>query len=98
MHREKPAGQIFCNPHTALGYDRGMESIVNEVENTMGMDQLLKSFLPSVDLDQKRDTVSLALISWILSLFGPDNIQKPWNYHKDFKTRLQQEDRTMHLS
>ena len=63
----------------------------------MGMDQLLKSFLLSVDLDQKRDTVSLTFISWILSWFGPDNIQKPWNYHKDFKTQLQQEDRTMHL-
>ena len=63
----------------------------------MGMDQLLKSFLFSVDLDQKQNTVSLAFISWILSLFRPDNIQKPWNYHKDFKTQLQQEDRTMHL-
>ena len=38
MNRENPAGQLFCNPHTALGFDRGMETVVNEVENSMGMD------------------------------------------------------------
>ena len=97
MNREIPAGQLFCNPHTALGFDRGMEAVVNGIEVIMGMDQLLKCFLLTVDIDQKRDTVSLTFVSWVLSLFGPDNIEKPWNYHKDLNDQLKREDRPMHL-
>ena len=63
----------------------------------MGMDQLLKSFLLTVDIDQKSETVALTFISWVLSLFGPDNIQKPWNYHKDLKTQLERDGRCMNL-
>ena len=55
MSRENPAGKLFCNPHT-LGFGRGMETVVNEVENSMGRDQFLKSFLLSIDIDQKRET------------------------------------------
>ena len=35
MNREEPAGQLFCNAHTALGFDRGMESVINEIEVCM---------------------------------------------------------------
>ena len=97
MGRSDPAGQLFCNPHTALGFDRGMEAVINHVERAMGMEQLTKAFLLSVDIDQSRDTISLTFVSWILSLFGPDNVQKPWNVHGDFKTQLKKIDRQMHL-
>ena len=97
MEREVPAGQLFCNPHTALGFDRGMESVINCIEKSMGMDQLTNAFLLSVDIDQQHQTISLTFVSWILSLFGPDNVQKPWNVHHDLKAQLKRDNRKMHL-
>ena len=40
---------------------------------------------------------SVSTISWCLSLFGPENINEPWNYYKDFCTFLQRKDHTVHL-
>ena len=71
--------------------------LIHHLQISMGMDQLLKSFLLTVDIDQKKETVALTFVSWVLSLFGPDNIQKPWNYHKDLKTQLQRNGKSMNL-
>lgn len=97
MNRENPAGQVFCNVHTTLGFDKGMSTIVNEIEIKMKMENIFKGFLISFDIDEKNDTVSLTFVSWVLSLFGPDNIQKPWNYYDDFKTFLNRAEKKEHL-
>ena len=63
----------------------------------MGMDNIFKGFLVETNLDPKQDTVSLSAVTWILNLFGPDNVQKPWNYHKDFVVYLKRNSKTPHL-
>ena len=88
FNREKIAGQIFCDSHTVLGFDRGISKVLNKIEEKMGMTNIFNSFLLDVDIDQRKDTVSMSTVSWTLSLFGPDNINKPWNYYKDFKIYL----------
>ena len=97
MERDKPAGQLFCNPHTALGFDRGFESVVNKIEVHMGMENIFKGFLLDVSIDQNNEAVSLTFVSWVLSLFGPDLIQKPWNYHEDFETHMKKQQKKTHL-
>ena len=82
--RTAKAGQIFCDTHTALGFDRGMSKEIHDIEEKMGMENIFNTFLLDVDVDQKKDSVSMTAVSWCLNLFGPDNIQKPWNYNKDF--------------
>ena len=94
MERDKPAGQLFCNPHTALGFDRGFESVVNKIEVHMGMENIFKGFLLDVSIDQNNEAVSLTFVSWVLSLFGPDLIQKPWNYHEDFEKHMKKHECT----
>ena len=62
----------------------------------MGMQNIFSGFLLGIDNDKKKDFVSISIISWCLSLFGPENINKPWNYYKDFCTFLQRKDRRVH--
>ena len=97
LTREKPAGQLFCKPHTALVFDAGIQSVINEVETAMKMENIFKGFLLKIDVDQKNDSVSLTFVIWIFSLFGLDLIQKPWNYHKDFVTYMKQHHENVHL-
>ena len=72
LNRENPAGQVFYNVYTTLGFDKGMSTIVNEIEIKMKMEKIFKGFLISFDIDEKNDTVSSTLVSWVQSLFGPD--------------------------
>ena len=60
------------------------------------MQNIFSGFLLDTDIDQRKDSVSISTISWCLSLFGPENINKPWNYYKDFCTFLQRKDRRVH--
>ena len=95
--RENEAGQIFCDSHTVLGFDRGISKVLNRIEEKMGMTNIFNSFLLDVDIDQRKDTVAMSTVSWTLSLFGPDNINKPWNYYKDFRIYLEQKEKSIHL-
>ena len=58
LTREKPSGQLFCNSHTALGFDAGIQSVINKVETAMMMENIFKGFI-EIDVDQKNDSVSL---------------------------------------
>ena len=53
MNRETPAGQLFCTSHTPLGFDGGIEYIINKIETCMNMDNLFKGFLLDVSIDKK---------------------------------------------
>ena len=97
MGRKDPAGQLFCNPHTALGFDRGFQSVINKIEVDMGMENIFNGFLLDVSIDQNSEAVSVTFVSWILSLFGPDLIQKPWNYHEDFEIFMKRQGQKTHL-
>ena len=97
LGREEPAGKLFCNPHTALGFDRTMMKCIMEVEQRMDMTALAKCFVLDININQQSNIVSLSVINWILNLFGPDLIQKPWNYYSDFKTTLKKMGKAMHL-
>ena len=97
FNREYPAGQIFCDSHTVLGFDRCMVKVINSVEETMGMQNIFNSFMVYVEIDQQKDTVAISTVSWTLSLFGPDKSSKPWNYYKDFSTFINRDERHVHL-
>ena len=97
MGRKDPAGQLFCNPHTALGFDSGFQSVINKIEVDMGMENIFNGFLLDVSIDQNSEAVSVTFVSWILSLFGPDLIQKPWNYHEDFEIFMKRQGQKTHL-
>ena len=93
MGRENPAGQLFCNPHTTLGFDRAFQSVINKIEVDRGMQNIFKGFLLDVSIDQKSEVVSVTFVSWVVSLFGPDLIRKPWNYNEDFEILMKRKGR-----
>ena len=93
LDREESAGQLFCTSHTTLAYDRSISEIFHNIEEGMGMANIFSGFLVDVDLNDKTYNV----VSWMLNLFGPDNIQKSWNYYSDFMTHLKRSNRTAHL-
>ena len=99
LGRDDPAGQLFCNVHTTLGFDRSIKDVIHDVENEMGLENIFLGFMLDVDLDQCKGTVSLRFLTWALNMFGPDWIQKPWNYYLDFKTHMNKEqgDKKVHL-
>ena len=59
-NREKVAGQIFCDSHTVLGFDRGISKVLNNIEEKMGMTNIFNSFMLDVDIDQRKNTVSMS--------------------------------------
>ena len=98
LDRDNPAGQLFCNVHTTLGFDRGIKDVIHDVETEMGLENIFLGFMLDIDLNQCKGTVSLEFLSWALNLFGPDWIQKPWNYNRDFKTHVAKNgNRNIHL-
>ena len=88
---------LFCDPHITLGYDRCIKKVTATIEQKMNVASLLNSFVLDININQESDTVSLTIISWMLNLFGPDMVQKPWNYYNDFVVYLKKEGRNIHL-
>ena len=74
-----------------------MKEVVAGVEQKMDINHLLNCFVMEVNINQPADTVSITIISWMLNLFGPDMVQKPWNYYGDFVTTMKKENRKVHL-
>ena len=97
MDRERPAGQIECVTHGVLAFDRDIVQEAHKVEDKVGMDNIFKGFLVEVGIDPKQDSVAIASIKWMLALFGPDNLSKPWNYHNEFLEYLKQNNRKSFL-
>ena len=48
FERAKAAGQIFCDSHTTLGFDRRMSKDVHDIKDKMGMQSLFNGFLLDV--------------------------------------------------
>ena len=40
FNRKTPAGQLFCDSHTSLGFDRGMIKVISSVEEKMEMQNI----------------------------------------------------------
>ena len=97
MGRHKAAWQLFCNPCIALRFDRCIKSMINQVEPQMGMQNLTNCFMVNVSIKQYIETVSLTIASWLLDLFGPNVVQKPWNYHRHFVALLRKRGKKLHL-
>ena len=97
FNRKDKVGQIFFGSHTVLGFDRSMEKVISLLEERMGLQNIFNSFLLDVDIDHGKKSVSMSTVSWSLSLFGPDNSQKPWNYHKDLLTYMHKHGKSVHL-
>ena len=57
--REVEAGQIFCDTHTVLGFDRSMKKVITSIEESMGIQTIFNSFMGNVEIDLKQDTVHL---------------------------------------
>ena len=91
------AGQIECVTHGVLAFDRDIGQEAHKVEDKVGMDNIFKGFLVEVGIDPKQDSVAIASIKWMLALFGPDNLSKPWNYHNEFLEYLNQNNRKSFL-
>ena len=89
--------QLFCNPCIALRFDRCIKSMINQVEPQMGMQNLTNCFMVNVSIKQYIETVSLTIASWLLDLFGPNVVQKPWNYHRHFVALLRKRGKKLHL-
>ena len=91
---KKIAGQIFCNSHTKVRFDKGTAKTIHSIENKIRMQNIFSGFLLDIDIDQRKDSVSInyflvSRLSCCLGLFGPENINKSWNYYKDFCKFLQ---------
>ena len=62
FHRKEDAGQIFCDSHTTLGFDKGIAKTIHTIENKMEMQNIFSGFLIDIDTDQWKDSVSTSTI------------------------------------
>ena len=85
FHRKEIAGQIFSDCH---GFHKGIVKTIHNTENKIGIQNIFSGFLLDINIDQRNNSVSISTLSWCLSLFGPENINKPWTYYTDFCTFL----------
>ena len=95
FHRKEIAGQIFHNSDITLGFDKEIAKTIHTIENKMGMESIFSGFLLDIDIDQS--LISISTVSWCLSLFGRENINKVWNYYENFYTFLPRKDCIVHL-
>ena len=95
FHRKEIAGQIFRNSDITLGFDKEIAKTIHTIENKMEMESIFSGFLLDIDIDQS--LISIPTVSWCLSLFGRENINKVWNYYKNFYTFLQRKGCIVHL-
>ena len=81
----------------SLGFDKGFEGIVNKIEKGMNMENIFRGFILYVIIDQSSETISFTFVSWVLNLFGPDMIQKPWNSNSDFELFMKRKGKPVYL-
>ena len=94
---DTPAGQIFCNTHTTLGFAAGMNKVLRLVEAGMHLEEVVKTFMVDLDFDTKNSSVAGQALDMILRLVAPEYSHKPWNRNKQYKVYLQERDLDGHL-
>ena len=79
---DKPASHIFCGSHTLLGFSSAMNTVVLRLELSMGLDELLSTFMCSVELDSKSKEGSLGgqSLNMMLRPVCPEFKPNSWNY------------------
>lgn len=81
---DTPAGQIYCNTHTTLGFSSGMNKVLRLVESGMHLEEVVKTFLVDLDYDTKNSSVAGQSLDMILRLVAPEYSHKPWNRDKQY--------------
>ena len=94
---DKPAGQIFCNTHTTLGFSAAMNKVMRMIEASMKLEEAVKTFMVDLDYDTKNSSVAGQALDMMLRLVAPEYSHKPWNRHKQFMVYLRERDLDGHL-
>ena len=94
---DTPAGQIFCNTHTTLGFASGMNKVLRLVESGMNLEEVVKTFMVNLDYDTKNSSVAGQSLDMILRLVAPEYSHKPWNRNKEYIEYLRVRDCNGHL-
>ena len=94
---DTPAGQIYCNTHTTLGFSSGMNKVLRLVESGMHLEEVVKTFLVDLDYDTKNSSVAGQSLDMILRLVAPEYSHKPWNRNKQYLVYLKERDLDGHL-
>ena len=94
---DTPAGQIFCNTHTTLGFSSGMNKVLRLVESGMHLEEVVKTFMVDLDCDTKNSSVAGQSLDMILRLVAPEYSHKPWNRNTEYKQYLKEKDLDGHL-
>jgi len=83
-NRSDVAGKLYDPVHTVLAWDNDFRKVIHEVETAMDIDKVSQGFLVGISIEKEVGTVSFDFLSWLLSLFGQEKLQKPWNCHTHF--------------
>ena len=54
FHRKEIVGQIFCDSHASLGFDKGIANTIHTIENKMEIQNIFSGFLLDTDIDQRK--------------------------------------------
>ena len=95
--REKPAGQVFCNAHTSLGMIHAINERISEIEQQMGVNNIMKSVLVEVVYEKKHGSVLAQSVYSTLALVDKEHSAMSWNYHTDFLDFLKRHGIKSHL-
>lgn len=60
---ERPAGQLFCDTHTTLGFSTSMKKTVRIVETHMKIQNFIAGFMVGIEVDSKKVVLRARL--WI---------------------------------
>jgi hypothetical protein len=94
---DTPAGQIFCNTHTTLGFAAGMNKVLRLVEAGMHLEEVVKTFMVDLDYYTKNSSVAGQALDMMLRLVAPEYSHKHWNINKQYKLYLKERDLDGHL-
>ena len=94
---EKPAGQIFCNTHTTLGFSSAMNKVMRNIDSGMHLEEVVQSFMVDLDYDSKNSSVAGQALDMMLRIVAPEYSHKPWNRHGQFMVYMKERQLDGHL-
>ena len=78
-------GQLFCSTHTNLGFCKALNPAIKELENKVGVENILDSFLVTIEKRSKNGSLAGQFVDCITRLVGKELLHKQWNRAKDFE-------------
>ena len=85
LSEDVPKLFVFCSTHTGLGFCSSMNSSISQIEQNLGVQNILEGFCVSIEQESKNGSLVGQFVDCMTRLVGLEMKHKPWNRGEQFK-------------